>query len=221
MTVNRRPSRRGGTKQSSQSSQSRGRARWCLAVVVVLLGMVWHGPPASAEVDTFIRSEEVATAVWTVEEQCDDGTTATLGVRLDAGRESESPNLDDVETFATIRIRGVNCEGESVNQFFTGPVTYTSSPSLQEAHVTGTFVDERSGSTVTLDVSWVGTGSLETEVNQTQFPGFVGIFTSKSRDAVATGTIVVDGDTVVSGSTDRAQIETLEDRNRTLPSSDF
>jgi hypothetical protein len=35
------------------------------------------------------------------------------------------------------------------------------------------------------------------------------------RDAVATGTVVVDGETLVDGSTTNADIETLEDTNIT------
>ena len=60
-----------------------------------------------------------------------------------------------------------------------------------------------------------GTGGLETSVNDTTFPGFVGIFTSKEREATATGTVVVDGETLVSGLARSADIETLEERNTT------
>ena len=56
-------------------------------------------------------------------------------------------------------------------------MTYSSSPSLMEAHVSGT-VPLRSGGEATTDISWEGTGRLETTVSQTQFEGFVGIFTS-------------------------------------------
>jgi dihydrofolate reductase len=49
--------------------------------------------------------------------------------------------------------------------------------------------------------------------NTTTFPGFTGHFLGKRRDAVATGTVVVDGETLVDGSTTNAEIETLEDNN--------
>src|ERR671910_869710 len=39
------------------------------------------------------------------------------------------------------------------------------------------------------------------------------ITTGQEREAVATGTVVVDGDTLVNGSTTSARIETLEDTN--------
>jgi hypothetical protein len=47
----------------------------------------------------------------------------------------------------------------------------------------------------------------------TTFPGFTGHLVGQEREAVATGTVVVDGDTLVNGSTTNARIETLEDTN--------
>ena len=46
-------------------------------------------------------------------------------------------------------------------------------------------------------------------------PDFVGHFQGMRRDAVATGTVVVDGETLVDGSTANTDIETLEDTNIT------
>jgi hypothetical protein len=43
----------------------------------------------------------------------------------------------------------------------------------------------------------------------------VGHFQGQRRDAVATGTVVLDGETVVDGSTTNAEIESLEDTNTT------
>lgn len=154
---------------------------------------------------------------WVVTEDCGDGTQATTRVTVIAGREYESPDLDDVNEFATVLLRGFDCEGNLINDRGSGPATYTSSPSLQQAQVSGT-IPLRSGSEATIDVTWEGSGKMETSVNQTQFPGFVGVFTSKRRDAVATGTVVVDGVTLVSGQSTSAEIETLEDRNTTVPS---
>jgi hypothetical protein len=71
------------------------------------------------------------------------------------------------------------------------------------------------GHAVTVNMSWEGTGPIETTQNATARPGFVGHFTGKVRDAVATGTVVVNGETVVNGSTTDASIETLEDNNTT------
>jgi hypothetical protein len=151
-----------------------------------------------------------------VTQDCGDGTTARLSVSVIGGVEFESPDVDDVNEFVTLRIRGFDCEGNFVNEFGTGTADYTGSPSLQQAHVVGT-VTLRDGSQATIDVTWEGTGGLETSVNNTTFDGFVGIFTSKERQATATGTVVVDGVTLVSGPAQSADIETLEDRNTTLP----
>jgi hypothetical protein len=186
-------------------------------LLLVALGLVVPSTAASAAVETFVRFEENATANWVVTERCADGSTADTRVTVIAGREFESPELDDVNTFATVLIRGFDCDGNLINDRGSGPATYTSSPALQEAHVTGT-VPLRSGSEAVIDVTWEGTGGIETNVNQTQFDGFVGIFTSKLRESSATGTVVVDGETLVDGqAAQSAEIETLEDRNRTLP----
>ncbi len=64
---------------------------------------------------------------------------------------------------------------------------------------------------------WEGTGPIEITTNTTIFPGFTGHFVGQERDAVATGTVVVDGDTLVDGSTTNARIETLEDNNISHP----
>lgn len=66
-------------------------------------------------------------------------------------------------------------------------------------------------------MAWDGTGPLETTNNTTTFPGFTGHFTGHRRDAVATGTVVVDGELLVAGSTTNAEIETLEDRDISRP----
>jgi hypothetical protein len=73
-----------------------------------------------------------------------------------------------------------------VRAFGTGEFTW--SPSLQTASVTGTATG--GGFEVTVDMSWEGTGPIETTQNTTTRPGFVGHFTGKERDAAATGTVV-------------------------------
>jgi hypothetical protein len=63
------------------------------------------------------------------------------------------------------------------------------------------------------NVRWRGVGRAETGTNKTSFPGFLGLFVGRRGDAVATGTVAVDGETLVDGSTDDAEMETLEDLN--------
>ena len=78
--------------------------------------------------------------------------------------------------------------------------------------MTGT-ITTRQGRTVAVDVDWEATGPLESTSNTTTFPGFTGHFKGRRRDAVATGTVVVDGETLADGSTSNASLETLEDTN--------
>ena len=67
-----------------------------------------------------------------------------------------------------------------------------------------------------IDVQWMGTGRVETTTNRSERPGFVGIFRNRQREAEATGTVTLDGATLVSGPSDSADIETLEDLNITF-----
>jgi hypothetical protein len=119
--------------------------------------------------------------------------------------------------FLTVLIRNsFTCEGTFLNDRGSGPADFTFSPSLQTATVEGT-ITTRSGRSVTVDMSWEGTGPIETTTNTTTFPGFTGLFVGQQRDAVATGTVVVDGDSLADGSTTNAEIETLEDTNISHP----
>jgi hypothetical protein len=182
--------------------------------VIVLLAALAVPAAATAATETFHRFEAEATANYIVTEDCGDGTTAQTRVTVIGGREEESESgqttLDS--DFLTVLLRGFDCEGNLVNDRGSGPAEFTFSPSLQEASVTGTITtrDER---TVTVDMTWEGTGPIEATSNTTTFPGFTGHFQGKRRDAVATGTVVVDGETLVDGSTANAEIETLEDTN--------
>jgi hypothetical protein len=173
---------------------------------------------AAAAVETFVRFEENAQANWVVVEQCDDGRQARLFISVIGGLEFESPDLDDVNMFVTLLVQGVDCDGTFIRERGTGEAVYTGAPSLQTATVSGT-IELNDGSVASIDVQWTGTGPLETTVNPTQFPGFVGLFTNRERDATATGTIILDGATLVSGPSQSADIETLEDRNTRLPSA--
>jgi hypothetical protein len=115
-----------------------------------------------------------------------------------------------------VLIRGFDCEGNLINDRGSGPAEFAFSPSLQQASVAGT-ITTREGRSVTVDMTWEGTGPMETTSNTTTLPGFTGHFTGMRRDAVATGTVLVDGETLVDGSTTNAEIETLEDRNISHP----
>jgi hypothetical protein len=192
--------------------RSRGRAIAFLA----LFGALLVPTSAAAAVETFHRFEAVATANYIVNEDCGDGTTAQTRVTVIGGHEEESESgvTTRDSDFLTVLLRGFDCEGNLVNDRGSGPADFAFSSSLQEASVTGT-ITTRDGRSVTVDMSWEGTGPRETTNNTTTFPGFTGHFKGNRRDAVATGTVVVDGETLVDGSTTNAEIETLEDTNTT------
>jgi hypothetical protein len=185
-------------------------------VLVAAAGALILPTGATAAVETFERFEAVATANFTVTEQCAGGTTAQTLVTVLGGHEEESESgvttLDS--DFLTVLIRGFDCFGAFVNDRGSGAAEFTFSSSLQTASVGGT-ITTRDGREVAVDVSWEGTGALETTSNTTTFPGFTGHFRGARRDGVATGTVVVDGDALVDGATTNAEIETLEDRNVT------
>jgi hypothetical protein len=190
------------------------RSRRCVMPLLAVLGVLAVPASAGAAVETFHRFEAIATANYTVVEQCANGSTVTKRVTVIGGHEEESESgvttLDS--DFLTVLIRGFDCDGNFINDRGSGPAEFAFSPSLQEASVAGT-ITTRDGRSVTVDMSWEGTGEMETTSNTTTFPGFTGHFKGKRRDAVATGTVVVNGETLVDGSTSNAEIETLEDNN--------
>jgi hypothetical protein len=75
------------------------------------------------------------------------------------------------------------------------------------------------GSTVQKRVTVIGGHEAEaqdgtphgTTNTTTTHPGFTGHFSGKRRDAVATGTVLLDGHPLVEGATTNAEIETLHD----------
>jgi hypothetical protein len=182
--------------------------------VVALLAALAVPAAATAATETFHRFEAEATANYVVTEDCGDGTTATTRVTVIGGHEEESESGEttlDID-FLTVLLRGFDCEGNLVNDRGSGPAEFTFSPSLQQASVTGT-ITTRDGRTVAVDMTWEGAGPIEVTSRTTTFPGFTGHFVGMLREAVATGTVVVDGETLVDGSTTNARIETLEDTN--------
>ena len=190
-------------------------SRTGVIALLVLLGALVIPAAATAEVEIFHRFEAVATANFTVDELCDDGRTSRTLVQVIGGHEEESesrvPTLDS--DFLTVRILNFrDCEGNLVNDRGSGPAEFTFSPSLQTANVTGT-ITTRDGRSVTADIAWTGTGPIEVTNNTTIFEGFTGHFQGMVRDADASGTVTVNGETLVDGSTANAEIETLEDTN--------
>jgi hypothetical protein len=197
------------------------RPRTYAVAFLALLAALVVPTAASAATETFHRFEAVATANYVVTQQCAGGSTAQMRVTVIGGHEEESESGETTldSDFLTVLLRGFDCEGNFVNDRGSGPAEFDFSPSLQTASVTGT-ITTRDDRTVTVDMSWEGTGPIESTSNTTTFPGFTGHFKGKERDAVATGTVVVDGQTLVNGSTTNAEIETLEDMNVRTPTQD-
>jgi hypothetical protein len=190
------------------------RGRVALAVVAVL-GALLLPASAAAETQTFRFFEANADANYRVVDQCADGTTQTAFVSVIAGHEEEQVNGETTRDrdFLTVLLRGATCEQTFGFVRALGTGQFTWSPSLQTASITGTATS--GGHVVTVDMSWEGTGPIESTNNTTTREGFVGHFQGKERDAVATGTLIVNGETVVNGSTTNASLETLEDNNTT------
>jgi hypothetical protein len=198
------------------STTSLRRPRRYAVVLAVLFGVLLVPAAASAATETFHRFEVVATANYVVTEDCGDGRTVQKRITVIGGHEEESQSGETTldSDFLTVLIRGFDCSGEFISDRGSGPAEFTWSPSLQQASVTGTITTNQ-GRVVSVDMDWEGTGAIEATSNTTTFPGFTGHFQSRRRDAVATGTVVVDGKTLVNGSTTNAEIETLEDTNTT------
>ena len=176
---------------------------------------------AQAETSTFHRFEANAVAIYRDATQpCADATTAQLGFRVTGGHEEESEDrvVTEAHDFLTVFVNGIDCGEMFVNDTGTGDATFTWSPSLQRASVSGTVTTRQLGISITVNLSWEATSPMEVDTNTNTFPGSVNHFVGKSRDGIATGTVMFDGRPFVNGSTTEAPIETLEDKNIDTPS---
>jgi hypothetical protein len=110
-------------------------------IALVVLGGLAMPASAAGAVQTFHRFEALATANYTVTEQCADGSAAATRVTVIGGHEEESESgtttLDG--DFVTVLIRGFDCEGNLINDRGSGPAEFGFSPSLQTASVAGTI----------------------------------------------------------------------------------
>ena len=163
------------------------RSRTFLIALLVLLGGLAIPAVATANVVTFHRFGVDATANYTITETCPDESTSTTRVNIIGGHEEEAENGEKTldNDFVTVRILNFrDCEGNFVNDIGSGQAEFTFSPSLQTAAVTGTITTRESRS-VTVDLTWEGTGPIEVASNTTIFEGFTGHFQEKRRDATA------------------------------------
>ena len=182
-----------------------------LVALAATLAVLAVPATASAATSTFDRLEVIAPADFrNLTEVCDDGTTATSRVRITGGHEQEAE--DGVSTldrdYLRVQIQS-GCTGRII-QVTTNDADFTWSPSLQTASVVGTFTTA-AGDKISVDVTWEGTGPIEVDSNNNSFPGRSANFIGRQRDAVATGTVVLNGKTLVDGLTTNALIESLDD----------
>ena len=185
-------------------------------IVAVVLAALAVPSWAAAAVETFHGFEANAVANYVIDVTCTDGSTVEQRVQVIAGHRRSPRTASRLKTVTSSASASSasTAPAASLTERGAGDAEFTWSPSLQEAAVTGTVTMDQDR-VVTVDMSWEGTGPVETTSNTTIFPGFVGHFTGKERDGVATGTVVVDGATLVDGSTVNASIETLEDNDTT------
>jgi hypothetical protein len=182
-----------------------------LVALAATLAALAVPPTASAATSTFDRLEVIATADFrNLTEVCDDGTTATSRVRITGGHEQEAK--DGVSTldrdYLRVQIQS-GCTGRFI-QVTTNELDFMWSSSLQTASVSRTFTTT-AGDTISVDITWEATGPIDVSQNNTSFPGRSATFVGRERVAVATGTVVLNGKTLVEGSTTNAGIESLDD----------
>jgi hypothetical protein len=187
-----------------------------LAALGAALSVMSLPAPAWAATNTFDRLEVIATADYrNVTKVCDDGTTATSRVRITGGHEEERENsvstLDRDYTLVQIQS---GCTGRII-QARTNDLDFVWSQSLQTASLAGTFTTS-AGDTISLDIAWSATGPTEVDTNNVSFPGRTSTFVGRQRDASATGTVSLNGKTLVNGSTTTGtRIESLDDHTVT------
>jgi hypothetical protein len=212
-----------GETHMSKMTSRHGRLS-VLPLISIAALLAIPGVASAAAGSTFHRYEVIADSRYVFSEPCPEGsavTTSQTTVAVTAGHEDESQ--DGVTTldndYLRFGIQVAECDGTfTMDSAFSqrdADVTFTSTPKLSTAAVTGTLTTQ-AGEIVTVNLEWTGLGKKPvTEKNKTTFPGFSGTFEGKQRDAVATGTVVYATETVVDGSTTTADLESLEDTNVT------
>ena len=169
--------------------------------LLALLGALALPAAASAQAERFYFFEETAEANWSVPHECDDGSIVQARLLVRSTYDFESPDTADAQPTARVQYQAICPDGSSFSWVGIGAVTYTSTENLKSVSISGAFtVRDNSGIThdVTIDVTWTGSGPVDTSVNPSQGFG-VGTSTRKQRAATATGTVTFDGAVLVSG----------------------
>jgi hypothetical protein len=142
-------------------------------------------------------TERVASARWSTEFQCPDGSTAADGrLIVETDNFIDAGTAPDPNPPLRVGFTG-QCPDGTFSWGFTQPAPTHFAPNLMKnVTVSGTFTgvqDNRGGThTVSVDALWNPHGPVRTTVNA---PGSK----SKKRNAKAKATVVFDGNTLVDG----------------------
>jgi hypothetical protein len=215
------------TSSSGQPRRWRARPRRYGVPLVAVLGALALLPAsASAQAELEIFFEETAAANWFVPHQCADGSTVQGRLLVQSTYDFESPETADADPTARIQFLAVCPDGRSYSWGRgAAPVSHASTENLKSVSVSAApfTVNDILGvpHVVSFNVSWTGTGPIQTTVDSSQSTGFrVGTTTRKERTATATGTVTFDGAAIVSGQNNHFLtpfIRTDEDRYQRLP----
>jgi hypothetical protein len=199
------------------------------AVVISLAGLVGAlvATSASAEGDTSLFLEEQAQANWAVQHVCDDGTVIEARLLVESTSDFETPETEDADPTVSVQYAGVCPEGSFNLVGNQIPATIASTGNLERVHAQGVGNVRDSLGTLhptIFDVSWTGSGPLQTSVRITSNQGFrINTSTDQRREATATGVVTIDGEGIVKGAANHRMtpfIKTIEERNTTPPSTD-
>jgi hypothetical protein len=171
--------------------------RRVLGALTALTAVLASSTSASAERQLFF--EETASAFWAVPHECVDGSTVQGTLLVLSTRDFEAPETEDPEPTARVQFLAVCPDGTSFSWAApTAPATIVSTENLKSVVAAGSGIarDNLGGThEVSFDVTWTGTGPLETTVNG---PGSK----RQERTATATGQVTFDGEVLVDGEAD-------------------
>jgi hypothetical protein len=169
------------------------RRRSVVVALAALIAVLAFSTSASAERSLFF--EETASAFWAVPHECSDGSTVQGTLLVQSTRDFESPDREDADPTVRVQFQAVCPDGTSFSWAGIIPATITSTENLKSVTASGSgIVRDNLGGTheVSFDVTWTGTGPLQTTVNTAGSK-------RQQREATATGEVVFDGVVLVDG----------------------
>ena len=203
-------------KRSLQETRS-GRRPVIGAIVLVLALSSLAAAPAASAAEVFHFTDQFVTAGF---RSTDATGCVTTTVFVVAGRDvdHEPPGAPTRTSGASLRITQLDrCAGTFITcSGSASGVEFVTNPAVREATLTGTIPLQCStptGITVTdafVDLTFAGTGEAERDVNNVHFDfGDLIVnaqFRGATREAVATGTVLVDGTNLTPNPSLRAEI---------------